>query len=334
MLHHCEPCNYSTNIHSNMIKHNKSSKHLEATKELSKGVLKEVKDLKQEGEQMTKEESKGPVLYACPNCPRKFTQLSNLAKHKKACNQNISIQLKTEYEKQAKAMEEKYQKDMMEMKEKYMAEINCLKEQIIEILKEDKKDFKDIAYQAGSIAKVSNNALAYAATHYNNAPAIHTFTNFKLLNKEKNYTLEEVMLHYYETGELPDYIGKIIKEDYQKDDPSQQEFWNTDSSRLAYIIREIIDNVPQWQVDKKGTKIKKYVIKPILDYIIKTMTKYLADRSKNPIQDDVDLLKFNENSQLAANLIDDCKKGKLAKEIIKSITPDFYLNKTKAIKHK
>ena len=63
-------------------------------------------------------------------------------------------------------------------------------------------------------------------------------------------------------------MGDFIIKVYKKEKPSEQSIWNTDSSRLTYIIKDLINKKSsKWKIDKKGIKTKKFLIKPLLKHI-------------------------------------------------------------------
>jgi hypothetical protein len=81
-------------------------------------------------------------------------------------------------------------------------------------------------------------------------------------------------LYHFENDTLDKFIGDIIIKQYIKEDPKVQSVWNTDVSRLAYLVRELINNKKEWSIDKGGNKVTEYIIKPILDFIKIEIEKY------------------------------------------------------------
>ena len=82
---------------------------------------------------------------------------------------------------------------------------------------------------------------------------------------------------------LSDYIIKV----YTHKEPKNQSIWTTDISRLTYIISqatcstnslsESCNNANDesiWSYDKKGSKTKKIIIEPALQYIRKELYNY------------------------------------------------------------
>ncbi|ARF10695.1 hypothetical protein Hokovirus_2_222 [Hokovirus HKV1] len=66
---------------------------------------------------------------------------------------------------------------------------------------------------------------------------------------------------------LSNYISTIITATYVKEDKNEQSIWNSDVSRLSFIIRQIINNHDIWSHDKGGTRINSILIKPIIQFI-------------------------------------------------------------------
>lgn len=319
MAHHCEVCDYVTDIHSNMVKHKQSSKHLEAIKNFN--------------------------IYLCPNCPRKFNQLTGLSRHQKTCDQNAVVGLTKNYEEQIKKLKIEHENEMRQMKDQYQDNINELEKinirlqtdnenlnHLIDVLTKDKSDYKDMATGAGSIAKTSMNAVSYAMHHFKNTPVIEPFSKFELLNVEKKFKLHEVVLFHYENKQFSRYLVTIFEQEYKKDDTEQQQFWNTDSSRLVYIVRQAINGIPQWIPDKAGELIIRYVAKPALEFVKKDMREYIMNVVKAVELDPGRMVKEHSRLLLANNLITEIDDNTIASEIIKLMAPKFYLNKVKAIK--
>ena len=130
---------------------------------------------------------------------------------------------------------------------------------------------------------------------------------------------------------LHKYLGDFIIKVYKKEKPSEQSIWNTDSSRLTYIIKDLINNKSsKWKIDKKGVKTKKFLIKPLLNHI-KTMLDDnqkillgMVEKSKGlDIQSILDKVKsiIDIKSSIEDNILCD--------DILRYITPHFYFDKNK-----
>ena len=76
------------------------------------------------------------------------------------------------------------------------------------------------------------------------------------------------MLPLYKKHRLVNYLGDYLLSYYKKDNPSEQSIWNSDSVRLNYIIKKIVDkNNSIWVPDQKGIITTESIIKPLLKYL-------------------------------------------------------------------
>lgn len=58
---------------------------------------------------------------------------------------------------------------------------------------------------------------------------------------------------------------KIIRCEYKRENPQEQQFWTTDVSRLAFLVRRAMEkNENKWIKEPEGKTIKKCIISPIL----------------------------------------------------------------------
>lgn len=305
MKYNCELCEYSTDDIGNFDKHRKSLKHVK------------------------KLEEKVATLLSCNNCGRVFKNASGLWKHKKICGDQ-EINLKESYEKKLNDREIyiiELEKDKQSLTEK-VQELN----KVIDILTNENDYHKDLVNSAGSIAKTSVNALSYVVKNFNNAPAIEKFSKYELLKIEENYTIREIIIYYQKNDNLSDFVGAVLIDVYKKEDPKDQSIWNTDTSRFAYVVREVINNKNEWAVDKGGLKVREYAINPMLNYIKVEMNEYVKEQALELTKPGANIMKIQANINIANSVVSAVENGTLANEIMKFITPSFYLNKTKAIK--
>ena len=318
MKYVCDTCNYQTLDAFNFERHKRSSKHRENDMKLLKNEI------------------------TCPNCDRSFSTVSNLSRHKKSCNKEFIQILRSNYESQLREIKLNFEKNILELQTEIiilkknnekLEESNDNLNKIINILTTENDYHKDLVNNAGSIVKTSVNALSYVVKNFNEAPVIQLFSNFELLNTEEKYTVQEVVIFYHKNNNVGKFFGDIIVEIYKKDNPEEQSFWNTDTSRFAYIVREIINDKAQWAIDKGGVKVNEYIVQPILEYIKKRMNEYIKVLAKRLEDPNADILKIQENLNDANAVIVDIDNKVVASEIFKYMTPFFYLNKLKAIKN-
>lgn len=324
MKFHCDLCEYSTEDRSNFQKHERSEKHLINLKE------------KQNNDKKNKE-------IACLNCNRTFSQPSSFHRHKKNCDKDTIVQLKQDYKEKLKSYEEKIKITEFEYKDKiqkYEIELVALKtenaalkdkvidnKEMFKIIVGENDYHKDLVNNAGTIVKTSVNALSYVASNYKEAPAIEKFSNFEILNKDKKYELYEVVMFYFEQNNIGKFFGENIVHIYKKDDPCQQSIWNSDTTRYAYMIREIINEKTTWSLDKGGHKVREYAVYPILQHVKKDLNGFVAKMSLKLLDPNANFEKIQKQILLAHKIIEQIDNGTICQEIMKYISPFFFLNK-------
>ena len=291
----CENCSFESDDASNYQRHLNSKKHEKKCIEI---------------------ETEKKNLLRCTNCNRQFNHTSNLARHQKFCMANIIKEMKIDHQNEVKELKNK---------------ITVLEDKLI-MMTNHYDYLKSLVNNAGSMVKISVNALSYAVQNFNNAPAIVSFNNFALLQTEEKYTIVEIAIYNHKNGKLPSYIGHAITSEYKKKDPREQSIWNTDTSRFSYIIRECINEKLEWVIDKGGLKFTDVSIGPILDYLKNLLNKHLADRSKLFLRKDTNVISLQSELNVVNDILNKIADNSLAIETIKYITSSFYLNKTKMIK--
>ena len=137
-----------------------------------------------------------------------------------------------------------------------------------------------------------------------------------------------ILIYNYNHKTINEYLGDMLIQIYKKQDPNQQAVWNTDYTRLNYLIKELIDNsTSDWIVDKKGIKTKKYLINPLLGYIKPMLLAYqnkifnkINEGNSNQCEK-----RMNDMSTIA-EIIRTIDDGNLGNGILKYISPHFYLD--------
>jgi len=210
------------------------------------------------------------------------------------------------------------------------------KEKLLELenLKQENKEIKSELKQKDKIIENTTKANKYAMSTFNylaktfvNTPALRRARGEQIdtimyndHNTEDDFKLVECLVYYHRFKRLHEYIGDTIVAIYKKDDPKTQSIWNSDTQRLSYIIRTIVDDDIEWKRDNGGKKVLKMVINPILKYIqqkVRDYIMYLPEEDYHP-------KKFNEMireaDKLSREFIDNTT---LARTILGYITPYF-----------
>lgn len=340
MTYTCELCDYTTLRLDHYKKHLKTQKHLKKVKETNKS-----------GSKVFHPYSVGiPKIAKNPNsclyCYQAFSSKSNLTRHLKYCSARLEAQNNL---KQALSEKEKKLKEKDIKLQEKNKEISELKHLVLY--------FEDLLSMTHRTLDKSVTAISYANMFLTSQQAKPLeepskkdlrllYHNKKYPKNEKEYKkidFDERQKMYsrklydnatYEyaggTKQLAEYVTDIIVEIYKKEDPKDQAVWNSDSARLNFIIREFIENtdIAKWQKDKKGVKVTKVIIDPIIDELKNVLEKEIVNSSKIMAEKggfirEEELRRVNRSSKI----IKDIDEGVLQNAILKKMAGHFYLNK-------
>jgi hypothetical protein len=176
------------------------------------------------------------------------------------------------------------------------------------------------------------NALTFANTEFTTAPILKKICKFDFVDDCK---CVDDLIHHHEENTIHEYIGDIIVMLYKKDKAGDQSFWNTDASRLGYIIRQKVDAKILWGKDANADRIASFVIEPIIEFFIECVDSRKDAENK--------FIKKNNDCPKHSKMYDRIQKKeavckslifiksslldiKLSKNIIKYITPKFNIN--------
>ena len=323
-IYKCITCNYSTKNRSNLYHHNKTKKHLESIKNNNSKNTDIIHTTEfHSNSTVTPHKSNKKVTYLCKYCNSLFSRSDSLTRHKRTCKEkNDEI-----YDLKCK-LDQSEKNTNMQVKETYHYKDE------LDHYKEEAKYYKNMLMEAGGLVKKSVSALTYSVKNYDNAPhmkaiQMDTIDTFKNPNKQ----IIDDVISAYKHKTLNKYLGNIILKLYKTDNPKDQSIWNTDDSRLTYIIKELLNNKSSnWIIDKKGIKTVEYLIDPLLEHI-KTLVKSYQINYKLPdvIKDNTEIEMILENSTKMAHLINDIDDGILAKDVLKFISSHLRFNE-KSIK--
>jgi hypothetical protein len=208
--------------------------------------------------------------------------------------------------------------------------LNDKNEDMIAQLKSENAHLKLLVNNAGAIIKTSVSTMSYVIKNYKDAPALETIKDYSAIHYEKNNDeFVEELVHQHDHQKLSAYIGDFIIKNYKKQDPSKQSIWNSDTNRLTYMIKELLNNKKvDWKIDKKGIKTTKYIIEPILDYIDPLIREYIENfdidyNLYSSTDAQIKMMKLKSATEILGNIEDRL----LCDEILKYIAPHFYLSK-------
>lgn len=147
--------------------------------------------------------------------------------------------------------------------------------------------------------------------------------------REKEKFVEK-LLYKHRENILVDYLSRIIVRHYKKKDPSQQSIFNSDTTRLTYIVRELFSNKKiDWRVDKKGIKTTNYVIKPLLKHIDELIREYIDQKTtidRKTVTTE-QLINNFDNLKSGNEILHSIEKNELSENVLKKISPHFYFIK-------
>lgn len=287
MKYECTSCNYSTNDKSNFNKHLNRKKCSHDT---------QLQVTTSQNPESTNEK------FICKHCHSIFTRQSNLSKHVKTCAPNTAL---------------------IKLKEL---------ETKVEMLNKQNRELKEYikVSKPGNTYNVS--IKNYVKQNYPDAPPLEGMADYAKIkydsveNEYEEHFIFTVVYHYRHHA-LTGYLGDFIIKCYKKDDPSQQSVWNSDVSRLTYIIKELFANKDSvWNHDYKGVKVKKCIIDPLLKYIRDIINQYWIVSMENFNKlETVKLIELQEILVTLQLIKTDIETGNLADNMIKYIAPHFYL---------
>jgi len=310
MKYNCENCNYETNDKSNYNRHMKSVSHLQVISNITSKLSE-------------KDNFERPSRFQCSKCDKTFAAASGLSRHKnKICKIDaIKEQIRDELKKEQDLVLELKKKDLeIEYKEKLLEEKNKLLEKENNELKQYIKTAKPATTYNISIKKMIQQS-------YPDAPHLEKLDDYAILHDD-DIDLMQDLIYYSQKNRAHKYLGDIIIKYYKKDDPKDQSLWSTDSSRLKYIIKELIaTNNSYWNEDDKGLKINKYIIDPLLKYIheyIKDKIDELHIEIEN--SKGYECIELSKKQTSLTTILIQIQNGTLKESIVKYIAPFFRFN--------
>ena len=338
----CANCDYKTNNKSNFNRHIKGSRH-DIIKVIDNDVYvpgntcdvskKESIDnsvfIPENIHEMQNNRISEKGLIKCSYCDMEFKRASNLTRHKNKC---VEIKLKMhfdEYQTQLKLQE-------LQMKLGFLEKNNQELKQLI---------------KSGNIGNTYNISIKnYIQQNYPDAPPLEYINNCNELkynnydnndNNDNNNNNDndndndneddfiDILVYNYNHNFLHKYLGDFIIKHYKKTDPMEQSVWSSDTSRLTYIIKELlVNNSSIWNHDYKGIKTKNYIINPLLKYIKKYIDEYWVNNLDSFKTSKIsELNKIQNIYETLYKIKKDIDNDILGMDIIKYIAPYFYVNK-------
>lgn len=239
------------------------------------------------------------------SCGKQFSYASGLSRHKRICN-GINIS---------------------EAFEKLTTEIKELKQQI----NTQHTQQLENPTQVYNIAIIKN----YILENYALAPPLTPLSDYSVIEHDHD-DFGETLISIYNDGALTKYLSEFIIKYYKKANPEEQSIWNSDTSRLKYLIKSLIDkNKSFWYPDSRGVLTKETIIDPLLKYIRDycfnyqdelELTRDNFDNYTDNVRD-----KMGKNHLTILKIMNEIDLGNLANEIIRYIAPYFHIKDVKLI---
>lgn len=294
MVHICKLCDYQTDNKSNYNRHIKSSRHIQKSVPVVKHNI------------VNPETPQN--IFVCKYCNIKFTRASSLTRHKKIC-------IEEEFNEKLKQKE-------LEIKLEYSQKLLEKAETENKELKQYIKTVKPTTYNI-SVKK-------YIQQTFPDAPHLIELSDYSIMEKNESKLINTLIIQQ-QNESLYMYFGDFIVTNYKKGDPTDQSIWNSDVSRLTYIVKELLaNNKSCWNHDPKGIKTKSQIINPLLKYVRELVEKYI-DIYADKIADEIttltkhDLCDINEKLVCLATIKGSINNEILAEEILKYIAPHFHI---------
>ena len=302
VFYECKLCSFNTKRKTDYTRHCLTKKHKNLC---NNGTSK----CSQNASQTQSEISQGTIK--CEYCNKCYSRKSSMSRHYKICSIKNDLIKQKDFElDQQKRL---HQKDI-EQKEMYKKELEY---------------YREMLFAAGGMMQKTVSSITYAMTNYSNAPIIKKikFSQIKKISNKNTTDFIEQVLYSYNNKILDEYIGDMIVKLYKKKDINNQSIWNTDSSRLTYLLKQIIyGEESKWIVDKKGINTINYIITPIMDEIKQLIQCYQEEYCVNNPINDINKIEYINTASI--NLVNEINTKKIHQKILKYISYHLQLKDT------
>jgi len=267
--------------------------------------------------------------YSCEQCKNKFSCYQNMWRHKKTCkyNENVIIEANEIYKLQ---QENCVLKGQIKLVTEKMDKLTCAIEKSLKIGNITSAKF----VKNYNPINININVFKYVNQNYNSAKPLEVLPpnearKLLLAKQDKNHSVEEFMLYYYDKHLFDQFIGDVIVNVYKKENPDEQQIWASDVERLSFIIRRVLEeNEKLWIKDLKGITLTKYIITPILNevkLIIQDYHKKCVIEMNNKFKSLDELEKISNYAYNCIKLIRDINDKIVHDNILRYIIPQFQL---------
>lgn len=330
--YNCKVCAFYTDRKGDFTRHEASDKHKKRITQQYVDIMEKSKSSLQYSTSSKIHNSLNTVRVedkpTCSYCKVKFTYSKNLMRHIPVCPMKIDY---IEKYREIMARNKELEEELKDLRYEY----DYTKDLLIDS-KTELADSKDEIVHSLISSKPNPNLYSFVVDKFQKTKPlveidISEVPELKFLKEildEKDGELElcEVLQHHVLHETSGNFFGDFVVDSYIESDKSKQQFFNTDAARLNYLVRDSINDVPKWRIDKSGIILAKKIITPILDYIkkhlVKYGTKYFDMTTKKYKYDTV----MGRNYRLL-KLTNEIDNGKLTKKILRYIAPYFKMDK-------
>ncbi|ARF08403.1 hypothetical protein Catovirus_1_453 [Catovirus CTV1] len=329
MNYKCDICNYETSDRGNYYKHKKTKKHIEKSNKLNVSSNQEQSD-------NSPKHPKDTPKFICRYCNNSFTRSYTLSCHYKICTfkKNSDDAERADKSNKIKILEnkikfiEKEKKLLVKQSEEKIRSVEKISEDKLRmlekqnsLLEKENEYHKQLVISAGNMIQSSMSTLNHLILNYNNAPLLEPIKDYSVL-EDKNKFINS-LVYYQKENKLNQYIGDFLLKHYKTENPKNRSNWNSDTSRLTYINRELVNNQPNWVIDKKGVKMTNIVIDPFLNYIKKILQEEFNFLKDNINVNDDTIKKMFILSDILKNINDKT----LSMDVNRYLAPHLYFEK-------
>ena len=164
---------------------------------------------------------------------------------------------------------------------------------------------------------ISTGQIKNILTQHSTGPPLEKITDMSQVFNEDDELFLEDIAYDYRHKILHKTLGDSLVTIYKTADPKNQAVWNTDSSRLNYLIKHAVGRKKAgWMMDKKGVQVVANIIAPVLDYLRVKMNGYTPN---------MEIPKTFETKGVLLAITKEINDGTLAERINKYIANHFYM---------
>ena len=266
--------------------------------------------------------------FRCNFCGKTYGYKSGMKRHQRTsgCEYNVNIDPTMDLKAQVYSLKLLLKERNKQLKEKD-DQIHSMHEEIKDLIKKSAPT-NTINNNTDNSIHITTNQIRGLLMEHSTGPVLEKITDMsQVFNEEDELFLEDIAYDHRQKI-LHKTLGDSLVAIYKTADPKNQAVWNTDSSRLNYLIKHAVGRKKVgWMMDKKGVQVVANIIAPVLEYLREKMDSYVPD---------MDIPKTFETKGVLLAITKEINDGTLAERINKHIANHFYMTEhaRKMIAHK